>query len=61
MTPSGEVVSNVFDESFFQQLGRSPGVVSQCDAAAAAIANIARSTAPVKTGAYRNSITTAHA
>lgn len=61
MTPSGEVVSNVFDESFFQQLGRSPGVVSQCDAAAAAIANIARSTAPVKTRAYRNSITTAHA
>ena len=61
MTPSGEVVSHVFDEGFFQQLGRSPGVVGQCDAAAAAIANAARSSAPVKTGAYRDSISTAHA
>lgn len=61
MTPSGEVVSSVFDESFFQQLGRSPGIVSVCDEAAERIAEIARSTAPVETGAYRDSITTAHA
>lgn len=61
MTPSGDIETVTFNNAFFDELGRSPGIVSVCDEAAERIAEIARATAPVKTGAYRNSITTADA
>ena len=61
MTPSGDIETMSFSNAFFEELGRSPGIVAACDEAAERIADIARSTAPVKTGAYRNSITTADA
>ena len=61
MSGSGGIETMSFSNAFFEELGRSPGIVSVCDEAAERIAEIARATAPVKTGAYRNSITTADA
>jgi hypothetical protein len=58
---SGKVMSHTFNEAFFLELGRNPGLVAQCDEAAARIADIARQTAPVDKGTYRDSIHTEHA
>ena len=60
MTPSGDIEAVTFNNAFFEELGRSPGIVSVCDEAAERIAEIARATAPVKTGAYRQLIETRH-
>lgn len=45
-----------WDESFFQNLLKTPEVAGLCEQAAAAAAAAARATAPVKTGVYRDSI-----
>lgn len=45
-----------FNNAYFEQLSRSPGVVRITVDAARRIAATARSTAPAATGAYRNSI-----
>lgn len=47
-----------FNNQFFDDLSRSPGVVNLVDQATEAIAETARSTAPVDTEAYRDGITT---
>lgn len=60
MTPSGDIEAVAFNNAFFEELGRSPGIVSVCDEAAERIAEIARATAPVKTGSYRQLIETRH-
>lgn len=48
-----------FNNDFFNQLGRSPGVIAGVDAVVEEIAATARSTAPEDTGDYKNGITTA--
>lgn len=49
-----------FNNAFFDDLSRSPGVVALVDEATERIANTARSTAPVgETGEYRDGIATA--
>lgn len=48
-----------FNESFFDQLGRSQGVIDIVDASTAAIAETARETAPEDSGDYKNGIGTA--
>jgi hypothetical protein len=45
-----------YNNSFFDQLGRSPGVVSLVDGVTEDIAATARSTAEVDTGEYRDGI-----
>lgn len=45
-----------WNESFFQNVLKSPEVAGLCEQAATAAAAAARATAPVKTGAYRESI-----
>lgn len=45
-----------FNASFFEKLGRSPEVTSLCVAKAEQVAGIARTTAPVDSGDYRNNI-----
>ena len=61
MTPSGDIETVTFNNAFFDELGRSSGIVAVVNEAAERIADIARSTAPVKSGDYRDSITTADA
>lgn len=58
MTPSGDIETITFNNAFFEQLGRSPGIVAACDEAAERIAEIAREAAPVDKGDYKASITT---
>ena len=60
MSGSGGIETMSFSNAFFEELGRSPGIVSVCDEAAERIAEIARATAPVKTGAYRQLIEVQH-
>jgi hypothetical protein len=49
-----------YNNAFFDQLGRSPGVIGLVDEATERIADTARSTAPVgETGEYRDGIGTA--
>ena len=60
MSGSGGIETMSFSNAFFEELGRSPGIVSVCDEAAERIAEIARATAPVKTGAYRQLLETRH-
>lgn len=45
-----------FNDAFFEQLGRSPGVTSLCTEVAQRIAAAARASAPRDTGEYANSI-----
>lgn len=45
-----------FNNGFFEELGRSSGVENLVMSAAERVADKARSTAPVDTGAYKNSI-----
>lgn len=45
-----------FNNAFFEELGRSAGVTKLVKAKAEQVAAIARSTAPVKSGAYRDGI-----
>lgn len=47
-----------FNDSFFEQLGRSPGVVALVNTATEAIAATARGTAPTDTEDYRDGIVT---
>ena len=61
MTPSGDIETVTFNNAFFDELGRSSGIVAVVNEAAERIADIARSTAPVKSGDYRDSITTSDA
>lgn len=49
-------VSIDFNESFFEDVLRSSGVESLCRAKAAAALAVAKSTAPVDTGAYRGGL-----
>ena len=46
----------VFNNAFFNELGRSPGVVRLVDQVTEEIAETARSTAPVDSGEYRDGI-----
>lgn len=46
----------VLDPNFIDDLAHSPEVLALCMEAAEGIADIARQTAPVDTGEYRNSI-----
>lgn len=48
-----------FNNAFFDQLSRSPGVVALVDEATERIAATARSTAPTDTNEYRSGIVTA--
>lgn len=45
-----------FNESYFEQLGKSQGVTNLCKQVAERIAADARADAPVKTGAYQSKI-----
>lgn len=45
-----------FERSFFEDILKSEQVAALCEARADAAAEIARANAPVKTGAYRDSI-----
>jgi hypothetical protein len=45
-----------FNNAYFEALERSPQVRAKCEEAANAIAATAQATAPVDTGAYRDSI-----
>lgn len=60
MTPSGDIEAVAFNNAFFEQLGRAPGIVAACDEAAERIAQVARETAPVDKGDYKASIKTRH-
>ena len=48
-----------FNQAFFDELSRSPGVAALVDAAVERIAATARATAPADTGEYRDGIVTA--
>lgn len=45
-----------FNDAFFENLSRSPAVTGLCVEAAERIAGVARSTAPVDSGEYRDGI-----
>lgn len=47
-----------FNDNFFAEIGTSAPVKKLCDDKAKSVANRARASAPVKTGAYRNGIET---
>lgn len=46
----------VYNEAFFEQMGRSAAVTGLCVSKAEQVATNARASAPVDTEAYRNSI-----